>query len=465
MTFQNWPAIIRCFVIFFLLNSHITAQEKDLQFLDMETAINRALSLNNQVRSSDYAVQQATWGKRHAWSLLFPVLTFNSNYTWIDDSTFVLRDFSRYFNDPNSGFQIPQTVFQESYRSSLDLSMPLFNGALLNGVSIANANEDMYLEQNQYMRDNIIYLVIKNYLNVLKERELLKLQNEYLMLSKLNYEKALRLFKAGRWSKTDALRWQIEFQKQKSFVVNSDANVVNTIAAFNSLLSIKLNQNIKIEEKIPESLETEINNIQNLEKKDLWKLVELSDDELITANAALNANQFGNEVSRLQYRNSFSAYMPNISLAYSHAWRENNTIELDDYSPKTLMVNLSIPLFSSFQNFTALKSSYYAYKKNQENFYDQIKNTRFVLTQTVNKILNIKTQLELSALNVEFNELNYRTVEIQREKGLVSNIDFVDAKINLQNALLENVSNRYDFISGVVELYYLLGKIDKMTTK
>lgn len=464
MTFPKFCLTKRYLAIFLFFTGIVSAQDLDPEFLNMETAINRALSLNNQVRSSEYAVKQATWDKRRAWTQLFPVLTFNSNYTWIDDSTFALRDFSRYFQDPNSPFQIPQTVFQESYRSSIDLKMPLFNGTLLNGLSIASANEDMYLEQNKYMRDNIIYLVISNYLNVIKNHELHKLQLESLKLSQLNYEKAERLFNAGRWSKTDVLRWQIELQKQKSVVANSESNLVNTTASLNRLLSINLNKDLKISDEIPAPIATEISKIQNLGKEDLWKLIDLSDDELIDANAALNANNLGNEINYLRYRNSYSAYMPDVSLDYSYAWRENNTIALDDYSPKTFMVNLSMPLFSSFQNFTAVKSSYYAYKQSQEDFHDQIKNTRFILTQTVNKILNIKTQMELSALNVEFNEINYSTVEAQKEKGLVSNIDFIDAKINLQNARLENVSNEYDFISAVVEFYYLLGKIDLLKT-
>jgi len=119
-------------------------------------------------------------------------------------------------------------------------------------------------------------------------------------------------------------------------------------------------------------------------------------------------------------------------------------------------------LFSSFQDYTALESNYYAYKKTEADLHDQLNNTRLVLTETSNKIVNLKTQMELSALNVEFNELNYQTIEKQKEKGLVSNIDFIDAKINLQNARIENISNRYDFISAVVELYYLLGMMESI---
>ncbi|MCB9057684.1 MAG: TolC family protein [Calditrichae bacterium] len=430
--------------------------------INMETAINRALSLNNQVKASDYALKQAAWDKRRAWTMLFPVLTFNSRYTWIDDSTFALRDFSRYFQDPNLPFTIPQTVFQESYVSSFDLSMPIFNGNLINGLSIASTNEDLFSKQNIYTRDNIIFQVIKSYLSVLKSQEVLRLQNEYLNLSQLNYEKALRLFEAGRWSKSDALRWQIELQKQKSSVISSETNLSNTIAVLNRLLNFNVHQELNIEKRIPVHLEMQANEIQQKNKNELFNEILLSDDELVTVNAALNAVMLGEKMSRLQYKNAYSGFMPRISLDYSYSWRENNTIALDDYSPQTLMINFSLPLFSSFQDYTAVKSSYYAYKKNQEEYYDQIKNTRLILTETVNKILNIKTQMELSKLNVEFNQLNYNTIETQREKGLASNIDFVDAKVNLQNALLEDVSNRYDFTSAVVELYYLLGKIHKL---
>jgi hypothetical protein len=31
--------------------------------------------------------------------------------------------------------------------------------------------------------------------------------------------------------------------------------------------------------------------------------------------------------------------------------------------------------------------------------------------------------------------------------------------VNLQNANLDDISNYYDFITGMVELYYLLGKL------
>ena len=270
------------------------------------------------------------------------------------------------------------------------------------------------------------------------------------------------MYNAGRWSKTDALRWKIEFQQQKSNVVSSESNLITNIGVLNNVLNREITGQLEVVQKIPQQLKIEISKMESMPNDSIYHMIRLSDNELIKVNSALTALEYGEEISRLQYRNSYSAFLPNLSLDYSYSWRENNTIDLDDYSPQTLMINLSLPLFSSFQDYTALKSNYYAYKKNQEDLYNQIKNTRLILTETVNKIVNLKTQMDLSILNVEYNELNYSTIEKQKEKGLVSNIDFIDAKVNVQNSRIENISNRYDFISSVVELYYLLGIVNSI---
>ena len=68
----------------------------------------------------------------------------------------------------------------------------------------------------------------------------------------------------------------------------------------------------------------------------------------------------------------------------------------------------------------------------------------------------------MNATNVSFNEKNYSVIEQQKEKGLVSNLDFIDAKLNLQNSKLENINTHYDFISAMTELFYLLGKLNNV---
>jgi outer membrane protein TolC len=427
----------------------------------MEEAIEKALVKNNLVRSSEFALNSAEWNTKHAWTLLFPTLKLNSRFTRIDQQSFAERDFRRYF-PPELASQIPQTVFQESYFTSLDVTAPIFNGSLINNLSVANASEDAALKINESTRENIIFQVISSYLSVLKSKEVLNIQKDYLDLSRLNYEKAERLYKANRYSKTEALRWKVEFQQQKSIVVSSESQSRSDMTILNRLINEDMFNALEVEKDIPTYLLAESERLQQFSDAEILDLIKLNDDELTNVNKNLSAAKSNEEVSWLLYKNSFTSYLPDISLSYSYGWRENNTLALDDYSPKTLMINFSIPIFTSFQNFTSLKSTYYDYKQNQEQFFDQLQNTKYILTETSNKLIRLKTQRELSKTNVEYNEHNYRIVETQKERGLVSNIDFIDAKLNLQNAKLDDINNHYDFISAMVELYYLLGKIESV---
>jgi len=432
-----------------------------VKYLTMEDAVTRALHDNNIIKSNKYSVKKASWDVKRAWAELFPTLSFNTRYSWIDRQTFAERDFRQYL-PPELSSQIPQTVFQESYYSSIDLYFPLFNGVLINGLTIAYEKESLSEQQTKSVEHQVIYNVITNYLNAISKNELSKIQKEYLELSKLNYEKAQRLFNANRYSKNEALRWQMDFQQQKSTVVNAKAELQNTLLSLSRLINAQIDSSTILDYKVIPSLEKTKNKILALSDEEIFSMIDFSDEELTKANAALAALKSGEEVSRLLYKNSYSSFMPKINLTYSYGWRENNNIDLDDYSPKSLMINFSFPIFSGFQNYSALKSNFYEYKKSQEDFKDQLLNTKLVLNNVVNNIINIKTQIELLKLNLEFSKNNYSIVENRRERGLISNIDYIDAKLNMQNANIDYIGMNYNFINSIVELYYLTGRVEEL---
>jgi len=429
--------------------------------LTMEGAISTALSRNSQLRSSQFAVEKARWDRKHARSLFLPTLNVSTRMTRIDDRSFAERDFRRYL-PPELAEKIPQTVFQTSYFTSLDVSVPIFSAALVNGLAVAGASEEMAVRVEQSARDQLVFQVISRYLDVLKSREVLNLQRDYLELTRLNYEKAERLHRADRYSRVEALRWKVEDQQQQSAVVSSESTLRTAATALARLLDMDDGERIEVEGQIPERLLAESDRLAQLADEEILRLARMEDGALIQANAALAAARSGEEVSRLAYRQTLTAYMPSLSLSYSHAWRENRSLVLDDYSPKTVMVFLSMPVFSGLQNYTSARAAHYEYRQHQEQLADQVQSTRFLLAEVANRLVNLKTQRELAGVTVEFSEQNYRIVERQKEQGRVSNIDFIDAKLNLQNAKLNQVTAHYDFIAATVELYYLLGRLEPM---
>lgn len=460
-----------CPALIFILNSYVialAAGPPDEVYLTMEEAIERALAKNNLLRASNYDLKKAEWDRLQAWTRLLPSVTFNTRFTWIDDSTFALRDFSRYFRSDQPGpfpgmqFDIPQTVFQRSYFTSFDVSLTIFNAALWNGLSIAGQSKKLAAYQKSSAADQVVFQVISSYLNVLYVQDMLKLQKEYLELSRLNFEKAQRMHEAGRYSKMEVLRWQIDYQQQESAVANYESLLRSALTLLKRNLNMNMTERLHTEQRLPASLTSESSQLAILPDDEILGLIDLNDDQLLKANKALAAARSATEISKLTHRTSYANFLPNINLTYQYAWWENSTLALDDYSPQMLMINFSLPLFNSFQDFSGAKSSYYEYKASKARFADQLQATRYTLTETANKLINLKQQILLSKSNVEYSQRNYNIVSKQKEQGLVSNIDFIDAKLNLQNARLGEVKNHYDFISGMVELYYLTGRIEKL---
>ena len=429
--------------------------------LNMQQAISRALKMNNQVRSSQFSVKKANWDKKRAWMQLFPSLDMSSRYVRIDDRTFAERDFRRYLPDVIKD-EFPQTVFQESFYTSFDATLPLFNTALLNNLSVAKENEKMFSHLDKSTRDNIIFQVITGYLDVLRSNDVLKLQDEYLELSRLLLEKAKRLQSAGRYSKAEALRWNVDFQRQRAVLSNSETALRSANTNLSRLLNFANGEAVETVDQVPIELIQNSESVAQLTDAEILQLIDLDDAQMIKVNAALAAARSNEKMSKLLYRNAYNSFLPIVSVNYSYEWRENNSLWLDEYSPKTLAISLNVPIFNSFQKVAAAKSAYYDYRSSQEQFYDQLQNTRFVLTETANRMISLKTQRELAKSEVDYNEQNYRIVLNQREKGLLSNLDFIDAKLNLQNAKLNDISVHYDFISAMVELYYLLGNVESV---
>lgn len=449
------------FFLLFISTNIISSFAQTKSYLNMKEAIELALSKNHLIKAKQYELEKASWDVKRAWSQLFPVLSFNTRYNWIDAQTFAERDFRQYL-PPELSEQIPQTVFQESYYSNFDLSVPLFNGVLINGLSVAYEQKSLSKSMNKAQKEEIIFNVISNYLTAIKNKRLLNVQEEFLNLSKLNYEKAHRLFLAGRYSRNDELRLKIDYQQQKSNIASSQAEFRNSILSLGNLLNSELDTSLVLDDKILSPLEIEFQRILKISQDEIFDLINLTEDQLIKANSKLRSLESSKKISRLLYKNSYSSFFPKINLNYSYGWRENNTLKLDDYSPKNLSINLNIPIFTGFQNYTQLKSTFYEYKKNEEEFNDQLLNTKLILNQVVNNIIMIKTQMDLLKTNLEFSKNNYNIVSRKRERKLVSNIEYLDAKLNMQNTEINMISTKYNLITSIAELYYLIGKIETM---
>ena len=427
--------------------------------LTLEACLRQALSSNRQLQAAGFAAEKANWDRRNAWSQFAPRVSFNTEVTRIDEQTLAERDFSRYFPPE---IPVPRVAFRTSYYSSFQAHIPIFDAELINGLSVATTGQAAAERTREAIRDRILLQVTSGYLEVLKRGAMLELQREFLVLTGLNVEKAERMHRAGRYSKLDLLRWQVEHQGQKSSVAAGESALRDATVRLRRLLNLRTLHADALADRVPDRLEAEVTRVVGLSEAEIRKLAGVDSRTLVDGNAMLAAAEQDRERSRLVYRGQYSSYLPDVSLSYSTAWRRNDTLALDDYRPSTVMLNLSVPLFTGFRNLSRLKSAQYSYRAQDTRFSDLVDETRQTLGETVNRIVNLKTQRELIRTSLDFNENNYRIVSREKEMGRVSNLDVIDAKLNLQNARLLEITTQFDLTSAVVELSYLVGGLDDL---
>ena len=427
--------------------------------LTLEACLRQALSSNRQLQAARFTAEKANWDRRNAWSQFAPRISFNTEVTRIDEQTLAERDFSRYFPPE---IPVPRVAYRTSYYSSFNAHIPIFNAELINGLSVATTGQAAAERTREATRDRILLQVTSGYLDVLKRGAMLELQREFLVLTGLNVEKAERMHRAGRYSKLDLLRWQVEHQQQKSSVAVGESALRDATVRLRRLLNLRALTADALVDRVPDRLEAEVTRVAGLSEAELRRLAGVDSRTLVDGNAMLAAAEQDRERSRLVYRGQYSSYLPDVSLSYSTAWRRNDTPALDDYRPSVIMLNLSVPLFTGFRNLSRLKSAQFSYRAQDARFSDMVDETRQALGETVNRIVNLKTQRELIRTSLTYNENNYRIVSREKAHGRVSNLDVIDAKLNLQNARLLEITTQFDLTSAVIELRYLMGSLDDL---
>ena len=446
-------------LVLFLSVVPCLANPADTPRLTLEACLRQALSGNRQLQAAGFAAEKANWDRRNALSQFAPRVSFNTEVTRIDEQTLAERDFSRYFPPE---IPVPKVAFRTSYYSSFEARVPIFDADLINDLSVATAGQDAAERTQEAIRDRILYQVTSGYLEVLKRGAMLELQREFLVLTGLNVKKAERMHRAGRYSKLDLLRWQVEHQQQKSSVATGESALRDATVRLRRLLNLRMLHAETLVDLIPGPLEAEVTRVARLSEEEIRNLSDVENRTLIAGNAMLAAAARDRERSRLVYRGQYSSYLPDVSLSYSTAWRRNDTLALDDYRPSMIMLNMSVPLFTGFRNLSRLKSAQYSYRAQDTRFSDLVDETRQMLDETVNRIVNLINQRELIRTSLAFNENNYRIVSREKELGRASNLDVIDAKLNLQNARLLEITTQFDLTSAVIELSYLMGSLDDL---
>ncbi len=372
----------------------------------------------------------------------------------------------------------------KSSNLSLSSSVTLFNGLqTLNTIKKNKLNFLAALQDFEKMKNDIGLNLSGAYLQILFNRELVKIAENQLELSK-NQEKRVKIIvKAGKLTAGDLLEIQAQIANEELQLINSENQLDNSLLLLKQILDLKDSITFNISEPIIDEIENTVipYTVEEIyEKAQELPQIKGAEFRVSAAERELSVSKGGRSprlTSSATYGTGYSDRKQNLipgdtipmPIGYvggtnSLVFRDSPTFSQSDYlfldqfkenGSTTLGFRLTIPIFNNWQTQTNIKNSKINTLNNKlallsakNNLY---KNIQSAYLDTESAIARYKS----SKKAVLANEESFKYSEKKYELGSMNTIDFNTAKNNLVRAISDYIQAKYDFLfkKSILDFY------------
>lgn len=445
------------FVLFFVSVASF-AQEKKWT---LKECINHAIKNNISIKQSELDLQTTAITKKDAIGNFLPSLNASGSHSWNiglnqNITTGLLENQTTQFTSAN-----------------LNANIDIFKG-LQNVNQLRKANLSIIASQYQLtkMQEDIALNVANAYLQILFNKENLKVQTEQNALDIKQYERTLQLVDAGNVPKGDLLDIQATMASGKQRVIVAENTLLLSKLSLAQLLQIQDFQNFDVtDEDMPSMLSTILNETPEAviaKAKENRTELKIAQTNLVIAEKDISIAK--------------GAYLPSLSAFYGFNTRASNSNGFDIVngnpvitSPKPIFdqfdtnkgqnfgLSLNIPIFNGFavrnnvaRAKIALDRSQLA-KTQQELDIERNVFTAYTDTKAAKESYEAALQIEKAR------ELAMQYAKDRYEIGMMNIFDYNQSQTAFVNAQSEVLRTKYDYIFRIkiLEFYFGIPLIEK----
>lgn len=438
--------ITKKIILFLLLvGFQLSAQDKKWT---LEECVDYAIQNNISIKQSELDLKTSSVDKLEAIGGFLPSLSGNADYSVNTGAS---------INPVTNQFQ-NQTF--KSFSASANSNIVLFNG-LANWKTLQRAKLNKIANSYRLdkMKDDIALSVANSFLQILFNKEQLKVQLNQNLITKENLKRTQELIDAGSLPAGDIFELQATDATQLQQIINTEnALLISKISLCQTLL-LEDYINFDISDEI---IDLPISTITN-ETQDaiLQKAKEsVKDVKIAIANV---------DVAKKDLSLSRSSYLPSLTgfVGYNTRWSEspiyNFVDQLSLFDGTAVGLQLNVPILNGF----ATRGRVQRAKINQERSEFQLKQAELDLERNVyqayNDVSNAKKAFEAAQKTLEARKQALDFSKARYEVGLLNAFDFSQSTIAFENAQSEVLRTKYDYIfrTKILEFYFGIPLIKK----
>lgn len=450
-----WVAILLLpFLVF------CTSKAQDTLKLNLEKALEIALSENPTVKVANQEIQKKKYAQKGSYASLFPQINFSADYSRTLKKQVMYMDFDMGDMggaggsegtteiDPNQGFEVGR---DNNWNMGFNASMPLVNASLWKSLSISANDVELAVEQARSSKIGMVNQVKKAYYSVL-------LANDSYRVFKSSYDNAMenyldikKKYEQGTVAEYDLIRANVTVKNSEPNLLQAENALTLAKWQLKALLGVDLELNLDCEGRL-----TDYESV-------------LFGDFLSTDTSLVNNSELKQiDIQNKQLQNTLTMqkfdYLPTLSLTGLYQWNAmNNDFKFKNYlwNPYSMIgVTLTVPIFSGGSKFYKIKQTRTSINQLNLQREDTERNLQLAIKQYMDNMNTCIKRFDAAQKGVEQAERGYKISQKRYDTGAGTLLEMNDSELALTQARLNFNQSIYDYIVAKSDLEKVLGQAE-----
>jgi outer membrane protein len=453
--------------------SAATAQQRDSLEIDLNTALEIALSENPTVKVADMEITKKQYAKKSVFGTLLPEINLIGQYqrtikkqTMYMDNGFGLggdvdpdqfdEDEQKILgvlgklmgpsdSDGNEGFRVGR---RNVYSGGVNVSLPLVVPSLWKNVQMSEVDIQLAMEQARSSKINLVNQVTKSFYSLMLARDSYLLFKETYATDSINLENIKNKYEQGIAPEYDVITAEVRLQSLIPSILQAE-NMMK-------IAELQLKMLMGIDSEVPLKVIGTLNDYD-----------EVMFDAIIPADTSLMGNsdlkQFDLQTDKVQklYEMQKLQYAPSLVSSFHYTYiSQNNDFKFKDYKwdPYSVLgITLSVPIFNGGQRRYNIKQTETQLFQLRYQRVDLERNLKLAVKNNIDLINKNVKQIMATQSSVKQAKKGYEITLKRYETGLGTIVELNTAALAVTNAELQYKNAIYDYLAAKADLEKVLG--------
>ncbi|SDZ96990.1 Outer membrane protein TolC [Porphyromonadaceae bacterium KH3R12] len=454
-----------------------TAQETDDGILrvDLETAVQIALSENPLVKVADMEVAKKDYAKKSAYGALLPQIDLIGQYQYtlkrqtmymdtdmsslfgggsVDPSQFtpeeleIVEVFGKMMTPSSDASEGIQFGRKNMWTGTVNVSLPLVVPSLWKNIQMSKVDLEMAVEQSRSSKIDLTHQVKKAFYSILLARDSYDLFRETYTTDSLNLVNIKNKFEQGIVAEYDVITADVRLKSIIPNILQSESML--------KIAELQLKMLMGIDSELPVEI---VGSLSDYEKW-MFEAIVPSDNNL-SENSDLRQFDLQADQANIALELQKIQRLPTLTSSFNYSYiSQNNDFKFNTYrwDPYSVVgVTLSIPIFSGGQRHHNIKQSEIQLLQLQEQRHNLKRSLQLSVRNNVELINKSIEQVVAAESSVQQAKKGYEITQKRYETGAGTIVDLNAAALAVTNAELQYRNAIYDYLASRADLEKTLG--------